>query len=86
MDGRSHGTPDGTRLLDDVYRDVKLRRAGWTVIRVPAWDVRLNPRAVAHRILGGLRADLLPTAPSEAASELYVPDEFEEGATSGEVA
>ena len=61
VDGRSHVTADGTRLLNDVYRDVKLRRAGWTVFRVPAWDVRLKSassgRQDPRRPADGSRAD-----------------------------
>lgn len=51
VDGSSHDSVDGSRLLRDVYRDTKLRRAGWEVIRVPAWRVRLEPSAVVAEVL-----------------------------------
>ena len=52
VDGSSHDSPDGSRLLRDVYRDTKLRRAGWLVARVPSWRVRLEPDSV----VAGIRA------------------------------
>lgn len=57
VDGSSHDAPDGTRLLRDVYRDLKLRRAGWRVERVPAWRVRLDPGAVAAQITAEAASD-----------------------------
>ena len=51
VDGSSHDSPDGSRLLRDVYRDTKLRRSGWVVLRVPAWRVRLEPATVVGEIV-----------------------------------
>jgi very-short-patch-repair endonuclease len=54
VDGSSHATTDGSRYLRDVYRDVKLRRAGWNVYRVPAWRVRLDPAGEARAVAATL--------------------------------
>jgi len=56
VDGSSHEARDGRRYLRDLRRDLKLGAAGWNVIRIPAWRVRLDPAWCREEVLKALGA------------------------------
>ena len=42
VDGDCHRTPDGSRKIDDVWRDIQLQGMGWKVMRFWVYQLREN--------------------------------------------
>jgi very-short-patch-repair endonuclease len=55
VDGDQHFDARRHQRRQDVYRDRVLRRAGWTVLRYPAWRCFLEPQQVVTEIREYLR-------------------------------
>lgn len=58
VDGRHHyATPSGRLRRQDTTRDRVLRRLGWEVMRIPAWECIARSEEVAERIRRRVEAD-----------------------------
>lgn len=42
VDGDCHRNPDGSRKIDDIWRDIQLQGMGWKVMRVWVYQLREN--------------------------------------------
>jgi very-short-patch-repair endonuclease/RecA/RadA recombinase len=59
VDGASHDSGDGSPMLRDLLRDHRLQGAGWQVLRIPAWQVRLDPAACVASVNDALSSPLI---------------------------
>lgn len=55
------GDPRGRAQRQRITRDTNVRRLGWTVIRVSAWQAYLDPSSVADEVL----ATAMSSGPSQ---------------------
>ena len=51
VDGDCHRNPDGTRKIDDLWRDIQLQGMGWKVLRFWTYMLREDMGACVERIL-----------------------------------
>jgi very-short-patch-repair endonuclease len=51
VDGDCHRNPDGTRKMDDLWRDIQLQGMGWKVLRFWTYMLREDMSACVERIL-----------------------------------
>lgn len=51
VDGDCHRNPDGTRKMDDLWRDIQLQGMGWKVMRLWTYMLREDMGACVERIL-----------------------------------
>lgn len=51
VDGDCHRNPDGTRKMDDLWRDIQLQGMGWKVLRFWTYMLREDMGACVERIL-----------------------------------
>lgn len=51
VDGDCHRNPDGTRKMDDLWRDIQLQGMGWKVMRFWTYMLREDMGACVERIL-----------------------------------
>jgi hypothetical protein len=51
VDEYPNGDPRGRKQRQSTLRDNNLRRLGWQVVRIPAWQIYLNPAAAAVELV-----------------------------------
>jgi len=51
VDGDCHRNPDGTRKMDDLWRDIKLQGMGWKVLRFWTYMLREDMSGCVKKIL-----------------------------------
>jgi very-short-patch-repair endonuclease len=51
VDGDCHRNPDGTRKIDDIWRDIQLHGLGWKVMRFWTYQLREDMEACVDKIL-----------------------------------
>ena len=50
VDGDCHRNPDGTRKMDDLWRDIQLQGMGWKVMRFWTYMLREDMGACVEKI------------------------------------
>ena len=51
VDGDCHRNSDGTRKLDDNWRDIQLQAVGWKVLRFWTYNLREDMNGCVSKIL-----------------------------------
>jgi len=51
VDGDCHRNSDGTRKMDDVWRDIQLQGLGWKVMRFWTYQLREDMKGCVDKIL-----------------------------------
>jgi len=51
VDGDCHRNPDGTRKIDDTWRDIQLQAMGWKVMRFWVYQLRENLNDCVKKIV-----------------------------------
>jgi len=55
VDGDCHRNPDGSRKIDDVWRDIQLQGIGWKVLRFWTYQLRENIQGCVNTVLAEWR-------------------------------
>jgi very-short-patch-repair endonuclease len=50
VDGDCHRNPDGTRKIDDLWRDIQLHGRGWRVMRFWTYQLREDMAGCVDKI------------------------------------
>ena len=57
VDGACHRHSDGTRKMDDVWRDIQLQGMGWKVLRFWTYELRENMQKCIDAVSAAWRDD-----------------------------
>jgi len=57
VDGDCHRNPDGTRKIDDIWRDIKLQGLGWKVMRFWTYQLREELDRCVEKIMEEWKTD-----------------------------